>query len=283
MSEPVSMHRPRTLTAPDFDLALSLQCGQVFHADLKDGIWSVVADRELFVLGQKADRLEIFRGAIPNIRRYFNLDHPMTSVYESFPSDAYSQAALAGCRGMRIIRQPLWECLATFITSSMKQVAHIRQMSLTLRSKYGQAVEGSSVNAYPEATRIASLSESDLRACGLGFRAKSLLGTAREISEGRVNLESLQILPTSELREALCCFPGVGRKIANCVLLFAYGRLEAVPVDVWIARIATAMRRRKASPLKLEEFSVRRFGPYAGYVQQYLFHHARTTGTLPGQ
>lgn len=283
MSDLASMRRTQTLTAPDFDLALSLQCGQVFHADLQDGKWSVVADKELFVLSQKADQLEIFRGTIPNIRHYFGLDHCMTSIYESFPPDSYSQAALAGCRGMRIIRQPFWECLATFITSSMKQVAHIRQMSLALRSRYGRAVEGSDIKAYPTTETIASLTENDLRACGLGFRAKGLLATSREISDGRVDLNSLEKLPTPDLREALCRFPGVGRKIANCVLLFAYGRLDAVPVDVWIARIATALRRRKGSPIKLEEYSVRRFGPYAGYVQQYLFHHARTTGKLPGQ
>jgi N-glycosylase/DNA lyase len=165
----------------------------------------------------------------------------------------------------------------------MKQVAHIRQMSLTLRERYGEPVPGSPVGSYPTPERLAGLHEDDLRACGLGFRAKNLLGSARRIADGKVNLEALRSLPTEALREALCEFPGVGRKVANCVLLFAYERLDAVPVDVWIARIATAMRRRKTSPLKLEGFSVRKFGPYAGYVQQYLFHHARTTGKLPGQ
>jgi N-glycosylase/DNA lyase len=86
-------------------------------------------------------------------------------------------------------------------------------------------------------------------------------------------------MSTSAAREALCTLPGVGRKVANCVLLFAYGRLEAVPVDVWINRILTSFRSRgskKLTPLELERYGEKILGPYAGYIQQYLFHQART-------
>jgi len=178
-------------------------------------------------------------------------------------------------------RQPSWECLGTFITSPMKQVSHIRQISLTLRERYGDKVPGATINAYPTPTQLAAVSEGDLRDCRLGFRAKSLLGTAEVVASGAVDLEALRMLPTAALREELCKLPGVGRKVANCVLLFAYERLDAVPVDVWIARILQAMRRRKSTLLELERFSNRRFGSYAGYVQQYLFHHARMSKTLP--
>ncbi len=276
--------RPSVIVqVPDFSLKLTLESGQVFHTEQDGETWKILRGNELLTIRQIGDQLEILSGSEAGVGCYFALDHPMSSIYASFPADAYSQAALAQCRGMRILRQPVWECLATFITSSMKQVAHIRQMSLAIRSRYGSPIEDSSFAAYPEPSRMASLDEMALRECGLGFRAKNLLGTARAIDRGDVDLEALRALPTDELREHLCRLPGVGRKVANCVLLFAYERLEAIPVDVWIARIATAMRKRKASPLKLEEYSNRRFGPYAGYVQQYLFHHARTTGKLPGQ
>ena len=98
---------------------------------------------------------------------------------------------------------------------------------------------------------------------------------------GEVDLGALADKPTAEARERLCLLPGVGRKVANCVLLFAYERLEAVPVDVWIARILRTMHKGTSSLLELEEFSNRRFGSYAGYIQQYLFHHARMSKTLP--
>lgn len=284
VSKPKSTDRRKAiLTVPDFNLQLTLESGQVFHTEQNGTIWKILNGRDLLTIRQIGKELEIFSGSEAGVGCYFALDHPMSAIYASFPADAYSQAALSQCRGLRILRQPAWECLATFITSSMKQVAHIRQMSLAIRTRYGTPVRGSAIAAYPDPSRMAALEEKDLRECGLGFRARNLLGTARAIDRGDLDLEEIRSLPTEELREKLCTLPGVGRKVANCVLLFAYERLDAIPVDVWIARIATAMRKRKTSPLKLEEFSTRRFGPYAGYVQQYLFHHARSTGKLPGQ
>ncbi len=269
------------IPAPDFDLRRTLESGQVFHAMPSGSGWQVLVGRDLVYAEQTGGTLRVSKGREDLARRYFALDHPMEAIYDAFPRDAFSRAALESCRGLHIIRQPLWECLGTFITSPMKQVAHIRQISLQLRERYGVAVPGSMINAYPEPERLAQLAEEDLRGCGLGFRARSLLATARQVAAGEVDLAAIAALPTSAARDALCRMPGVGRKVANCVLLFAYERLDAVPVDVWIARILRAMRKRKASLLGLEQFSNRRFGPYAGYVQQYLFHHARMTKTLP--
>lgn len=266
-----------------FDLALTLGSGQIFHAVPAGDWWQVLVNRELLEVRQDAGgALFLRRGRVLTARHFFALDHDLPAILESFPQDDYTRDAMAGCRGLRILRQCPWECLATFITSSMKQVAHIRAMSLALRHGYGTPVPGSQVNAYPGAEVLANLDEAALRACGLGFRARGLLGTARAVADGSADLEGFTKMPTALLREKLCELPGVGRKIANCVILFAYGRLDAVPVDVWIARIANAMRTRGARQNHvLEKFAVRRFGPYAGYVQQYLFHHARTTGKLP--
>ncbi|MEY4300452.1 MAG: hypothetical protein RIR25_1688, partial [Verrucomicrobiota bacterium] len=181
---------------------------------------------------------------------------------------------------LRIIRQPAWECLATFITSSMKQVAHIRQMSVALRGKFGRAVRGTDLRAYPSPAAIAAASEEDLRSCGLGYRAKNLRATAQRIASGDVDLDELQSRDDAGLRDALCDLPGVGRKVANCAMLFGYGRLAAFPVDTWIERILKRSYwrgRGKPTPLALEKKLSARFGPHAGYAQQYLFHHARTT------
>lgn len=270
-----------TIDAPDFDLTACLNSGQVFHAQETGSGWTILIDRTPVYLEQNEGRLRISSGHERLVRHYFSFDHPLPAICAEFPTDPFSQAALASCPGLRILRQPRWECLATFITSPMKKVAHIRQISLRLRERYGRPVEGSAIAAYPEPESLAAASEDDLRACGLGFRAKSLLATAGRIARREVDLEALADLPTELLREELCRFPGVGRKVANCVLLFAYERLEAVPVDVWISRILQGLRRRKGTNRELENYSTRRFGPYAGYVQQYLFHHARMTQTLP--
>lgn len=267
--------------ASEFDLPKTLASGQIFHAMPLETGWQVLVDRVALNVSQQGSLLLVEKGKEELAKTYFSLDHLLPEIYAAFPSDAFSQAALAACRGLRVMRQPHWECLATFITSPMKQVAHIRQISLILRERYGVKVKGSLINAYPTPAAMAALDESDLRDCRLGFRAKSLLRAARMVADGAIDLAAITPLPTEEARKQLCTIPGVGRKVANCVLLFAYERLDAVPVDVWIGRILLAMRKRKGSNLDLEKFSKRRFGLYAGYVQQYLFHHARTTRTLP--
>jgi N-glycosylase/DNA lyase len=191
-------------------------------------------------------------------------------------------AACGFCGGLRIIRQPKWECLATFICSSMKQVAHIRQISQAVRMRFGEArkIGAHKVFTFPDAVRLGQSSERELRACALGYRAPNLLSTSRCVSSNQADLESWSVLDDADLRARLCELPGVGAKVANCVMLFAYERLAAFPIDVWIARVLRERyfpRKRKMTEQTMREFSQDYFGPHGGYAQQYLFHHARKT------
>ena len=270
------------MTAPEFDLAATLNCGQVFHWRRSgDGYVGAIGEKAVYV-EQRGTELHVTAGCEELARRYFALDHPLAEVYASFPDDPAMRAALAACRGLRIVRQPLWECLATFITSALKQVPHIAQISHTLRERFGQQVnrvKDVDVYSYPDPARVAALEEADLRACGLGFRARSLLETARAVATTPDSLEGLRTLPRPEALAALTHFRGVGTKVANCVLLFGYEHLDAFPIDVWIERV---LRERyfphepDASPGQLQTFADKHFGRYGGYAQQYLFHHART-------
>ncbi len=217
------------------------------------------------------------------MRRYLGLDLPMEEIQGTFPDDEAMQAALGFCRGLRVVRQPAWECVATFITSALKQVPHIAQISHTLRERYGQPLstsEGVTIFSYPTPERLAALSEADLRECRLGFRAKNLLAAARMIAADEVDLALVATMPDDEARATLCRLPGVGEKVANCALLFGFGRWRAFPIDVWIERVLREIyfrRKRKVTSRRLREFSASYFGPYGGYAQQYLFHHARMT------
>ena len=265
---------------PEIDLRATLECGQVFHwTEKADGTWEGLIGDELTVVREKDGRLEVAVGDEARCRDYFAMDHDLEGIYASFPRDETMLAALDFCRGLRIIRQPTWECLATFVTSSMKQVAHIRQMSFELRERFGRGVRGSSWRAYPEPECIAAAGEKELRACGLGYRAPHLRTTAQAVASGAADLDAWRGLDDEVLRDNLCGLPGVGRKVANCVMLFGYGRLAAFPVDTWIARILRtkyARRSGTATPQALERRWAVRFGPHAGYAQQYLFHHARS-------
>ena len=138
----------------------TLECGQVFHwTETEGAVWEgLIGDRLAAVRGEGGP-LQVVRGDGPLVARYFGMDHDLAEVYAGFPQDETMLEALDFCRGLRILRQPAWECLATFITSSMKQVVHIRQMSFALRERFGRALPGSAWRAYPEASRLAAASE----------------------------------------------------------------------------------------------------------------------------
>jgi len=280
------------ISAPEFDLAMTLNSGQVFHwQKVGDGFFGAIGDLPVHV-EQRGNVLTVRDGEaarsprrpLPGIvARYFALDHPLAEICDSFPKDPVMNAARKFCHGLRIIRQPKWECLATFICSSMKQVAHIRQISLALRKRFGERrrIGDQLVYAFASPQRLAQASEKELLECKLGYRAKNLRATARLVSCGQADLEAWSVLSDAELRKQLCALPGVGPKIANCVMLFAYERLRAFPIDVWIERVLRQhyfSRRRKMSVQRLRQFSETYFGEHGGYAQQYLFHQARAGG-----
>src|SRR5438270_2577098 len=271
----------------DFDLAITLDSGQVFHWE-KSGAGFIGAIGDVALYLEQRGNLLLARGSGGQlVRNYFALDHPLSEICASFPDDPAMAAATKFCRGLRIIRQPKWECLAMFICSSMKQVAHIRQISRKLRERFGEVrtIAGEVVFTFPTAERLASCSERELRKCALGYRAKNLLGTARAVASGEADLVSWTALSDVDLREKLCALPGVGAKVANCVMLFAYERLRAFPIDVWIERVLKQQyfpRKKKVTEPRLREFSETYFGEHGGYAQQYLFHHARMTSRKSG-
>src|SRR5215472_15057130 len=276
--------------APDFDLEKTLDSGQVFHWEkVGDGFVGTIGDLPVYVeqkwsvlkvrFGEPAtkSRRRLLSGIVT---RYFALDHPLREICDSFPKDPAMNIARDFCHGLRIIRQPKWECLATFICSSMKQVAQIRQISLALRKRFGEQLRTGNQLVYTFASprRLSQASENELRECKLGYRAKNLRATARLVSSGQADLEAWSALSDAELRKQLCALPGVGPKIANCVMLFAYERLRAFPIDVWIERVLRQhyfSRRKKTTSRRLRDFSETYFGAHGGYAQHYLFHHAR--------
>src|SRR5450432_701231 len=193
----MKIDRSQRIPAPDFDLALTLDSGQTFHWEKAGaGFVGTIGDRATYV-EQRGSVLKVHEGEPPSptgrrpalprvVARYFALDHPLGKICASFPNDPVMQTASNYCRGLRIIRQPKWECLATFITSSMKQVAHIRQISRKLRERFGERrkIEDGELFAFPAPARLAGSSEKALGECALGYRAKNLLATAQLVESG---------------------------------------------------------------------------------------------------
>ena len=269
------------LPVQDYDLAATLDSGQVFRWRLEGNFWQGVLGKHAVRLTQTAAGIQA-QVAVPVenwdwLRHFLQSDVELSSVLKLFPDDEPMRHAVATCHGLRLLRQDPWECLASFILSSTKQIVQIRQIVGHLCERFGEPC-GGEARAFPTPERIAAATEADLRQCKMGFRAPSLLAAARQIADGLLNLEAIRATDYAGARLELMKLRGVGGKIADCVLLFAYGFDSAFPVDVWVERALQELYfpRRRASEKRLRHFAATHFGPHAGYAQQYLFHYMRT-------
>ncbi len=198
-------------------------------------------------------------------------------------SDPHLAACMRACPGLRILRQPLGETLLGFVCSATKQIVQIKQMMALLAARHGRpapdADPAAPWHALPTWLELAALTHEQLRACALGFRARHIVGIAAHLAAHPGWLETTEHAPYPDAKARLLDLPGVGEKIADCVLLFGAGRLEAFPVDTWIIK---AMSRRYGlegwKPDQIAHFGRRHFGPQAGLAQQYLFAYERAQG-----
>jgi N-glycosylase/DNA lyase len=278
--------RQNTFAVRHYDLAMTLTSGQAFRWRKAGDSWTgVVGDRWVCLTATSDSITAITAEPVTTwdwLSHYLQLSVNLETVLATFPSDPPMQAAVAACRGLRLLRQSPWECLASFILSSTKQILQIQQIIALLCQRYGEPLSAGDSNepaySFPSPERIAALNDSELRACKMGFRAPFLLGAARQISEGKLELNSLYDVPLETARERLLTLTGVGHKIGDCVLLFAFGHPGAFPVDVWIMKALRQLYfpRRKKNLRQLHRFVASHFGPNAGYAQQYLFHYARS-------
>jgi N-glycosylase/DNA lyase len=278
-----------------FDLNFSLCCGQVFRWKKIGAWWYGVVGETVFKIHQIGNNLE-FEGASEDlVRNYFRLNDDLAKISRNIAKDPHIGKALEKFDGLRLVRQEPWECLIGFICSIYKNIAAIEQMLQRLSEKYGEkrSFDGLKFYLFPAIDKLANSSEDKLRECGLGFRAKYVLATARKIYEENLNLQNLKALPYLQARKKLLECPGVGLKVADCVMLFSLNKMEAFPVDVWVKRVilnhyadkfpsdlVNKMRSHNSLTngeyLKIGEFARNYFGAYAGYAQEYLYHFERT-------
>jgi N-glycosylase/DNA lyase len=270
----------------NYDLAATLSSGQVFGwRHHPDDTWTGVVQGRWVRLQPSASGLLAWTASPPPgwlwLRDFLQLDAPLDRITATFPEDDLMQRALATCAGLRLLKQDPWECLASFILSSTKQIVQIEQIVARLGSRFGTAVAvppgTNSAFAFPTAAQLVQRSEAELRECKMGFRAPYLLAAACRVAEGRLDWRQLASLPLPQAREQLMEIPGVGRKIADCVLLFTGLFPSAFPLDVWMLRTLHRYYFKNQPPPRriLLEFTDHHFGPHAGYAQQYLFHFAR--------
>jgi len=280
-----------------FDLGLTLCCGQAFRWEERGGWWYSVVGERVLKVRQKGRDLEFENADKRFIRRYFGLHNNLLRIFEEINRDGHIDIAVRQFEGLRILRQDPWECLISYICATYKNIAAIRHMLWHLSRKFGERISFDSYSffRFPAPAKLRKATLKELTECGLGYRAKYVSQTAKRICEADYELEHLRRASHDRARRELLSFPGVGQKVADCVMLFSLGKLEAFPVDVWIRRailrhyashfpnefIHRISRAESLSPseyTRLNKFGREYFGRYAGYAQEYLYHYERLQG-----
>ncbi len=260
------------------NLERTFQCGQAFRWALTDDGGCVgVAGRYRVTVRVTADGLTItpcdeaaFEGFW---RRYLDLERDYNTLEERLAADPVLTPVVAGCRGMRLLNQPVWECLTSFLLSSNNNVRRISGIVERLCASLGEDCDG--WYAFPTPRAMLEAGEEALRACGAGYRAAYLWRAAREVCAG-FPVEELPRMGYGRAKEQLMTLHGVGEKVADCVLLFSCGYGQAFPVDVWVARaMAKHYPQSGGTAAAQRAFALEHFGDLAGLAQQLLFHYER--------
>lgn len=259
----------------DFDLDKILDSGQCFRpCRVQSGEYRFITGSQLLYLrplGEGEYQAKCAPGEWERTwRPYFDLERSYGSLRRRWAGQAgFAQQALDYGQGIRVLQQDPWEMLITFILSQRKSIPAIRTGVELLAERFGQVVDTGTerVSLFPSPAQLAAAAESDLRECGLGYRTRYIQHAAQAVVSGALDLKSLALLPDETLLAKLMEMDGVGKKVANCVALFGYGRTALAPIDVWIARLIQ------------EDFDGQdpfpQYGAEAGILQQYFFYYKR--------
>lgn len=267
------------------DLAMTLESGQTFRWLRSGAWWNGVLEGHVVELRARPGGLEYrtsqcgTEGMAETLARYFRLDDDLPAIQRVLSRDPEVARAIEEHRSLRLLRQEPWECLVSFICSSNSNIPRIRGIVERLASTYGEPVRLGRRRrfTFPSPAALADAGESGLARLRLGYRARYVAETARIVADGGLSLLPLREASYDEAKGTLLQLPGVGEKVADCVLLFSLEKLEAFPVDVWVQRVLAEryLDGEKRPPKALAAWARERFGRWGGYAQQYLFHDRR--------
>ena len=267
------------------DLESTLESGQAFRWRRSGPWWSGVLEGQAVELRVRPGRLEYRSTMTPPqamadvLHRYLRLDDDLPAIQRALSQDPEVARAIAAHPGLRLLRQEPWECLISFICSSNSNILRIRGVIERLAHSFGRPVSTGRRQrfTFPTPEVLAGAGEKRLARLRLGYRAAYVARTARIVADGGLSLVALREATYDEAKSALMELPGVGEKVADCVLLFSLEKLEAFPVDVWVRRTLEEryLGGDRLPPKALAAWARERFGSRGGYAQQYLFHRQR--------
>ncbi len=255
---------------PCLDIEVSLFCGQAFRWTKKeDGSFhGVVGNKTIDII--QNEKTVIFRNVEDEeteklIKRYFDLDRDYKKICESLCGDESFKKAFSEYEGIRILRQDSWEALCSFIISQNNNIPRIAGIIDRLCKTFGEKLNEEDYT-FPYYEKLKGITAEDLAPLRAGFRAKYIADAVEKLNSKEISLEEIEKMPIEEARKELCKIKGVGAKVAECTLLYGFGRMEAFPVDVWVKRIMEEMYPDGLPGI---------FKGNEGIAQQYLFHWRR--------
>jgi len=263
------------LRIPCFSLQHTLECGQFFRFTKFNDTYIIQSSDRIFSIRQSGKFLFYEGIEEPFVIRFFRLDEDLGSIYKEIDRDPVIHQAIEKYRGLRMIRQDPWECLISFLCSSAKAISHIRSMIEVLCKSSGRKISWGNYVGYGFPESHCMETPLQLEPVRAGFRTKYLVKASQCVD--RSDLLALKSLSYRDARKRLMSLSGVGRKVADCTLLYSLDFLEAFPMDTWINKGLQRVyfKGRKVGEKVMEEFVSKHFGRYAGYAQLYLYHFWR--------
>lgn len=269
----------------DFDAKHIFECGQCFRwAREVDGSYTGVAYGRVLNVRSDYDKgivwldntsLEDFNNIWYD---YFDLGRDYSLIKEELGKDPVLDMAIKHGRGLRILKQEPWELLISYIISANNSIPMISRSIGLLSQMYGRKLSyrGKDYYAFPTKSELGAATLEGISMCRAGFRCKYIYQAVKMVNSGELELEAVEGLNIDEARKELMRVPGVGPKVADCIMLFSMGKYRAYPVDVWVKRVTEYFFLGKDVPMKeIQRFAADKFGDLAGFAQEYLFYYAR--------
>ena len=267
----------------DFDLEQTFSCGQCFRWNkTAENTFTGVAYGKVLKISM-SDGIFILYGVSPedyyNIwEGYFDLPRNYGEIKKALATSSVMEKAICAGGGIRILRQDVWETILSFIISASNNIPRIKKIIASLCENFGESLPGG-LYSFPSPDRLCGVTAEDLAPIRAGFRAKYIADAANKINSGEVDIGTLFKMDTATARKELIKINGIGNKVADCILLFALGRMEVFPVDVWINNTMCRLYPEKCTSLtSVRSAGPEIFGEYCGIAQQYLFYYARENG-----
>ncbi len=275
----------------DFEPRHIFECGQCFRWNIQtDGSYTGVFKNNVLNVKKENNKI-IFKGMcsdniIKVINDYFDFDTDYNKIKKELSNvDEYLKESIEFGSGIRILNQDLWETIISFIISANNNIPRIKGIIERISKKYGNELEWNNEKYYtfPTPKQLSKASVEDLRALGLGFRDKRVYDTTKIILNNEISLKELiEEKDVNILREKLLTLPGVGPKVADCIMLFGLKRFEVFPIDVWVRRVMNDLYIKnedetKVNKREIEKLAMEKYKNLAGLAQQYLFYWKRET------